>query len=145
MQYRNQVALVGRVLLGLMFVMSGFGKLMGFEGTVGYIASKGLPLPALLTVLTIGVELGGGLLLVTGLFARWAGFALAGFSILAAVVFHNYWDADQTSYMSQYLNFWKNISIAGGMLMVAAFGPGSIAFDGRSNRRVDTHGRHSIA
>ncbi len=145
MQYQNQVALVGRILLGLMFVMSGFEKVMGFEGTAGYIASKGLPLPAVLAALTIAVELGGGLMLVFGLFARWAGFALAGFSILAAVIFHNYWDAEQASYMEQYLNFWKNITVAGGMLMVAAFGPGSIAFDGRSSQRAGTRGRHSIA
>lgn len=136
MQYRNQLALVGRILLGLMFVMSGFGKIMGFAGTVGYIASKGLPLPTVLAALTIVVELGGGLMLVFGLLARWAGFALAGFSILAAVIFHNYWHADQASYMGQYLNFWKNITIAGGMLMVAAFGPGSIALDARSSQRA---------
>ena len=125
--------------------MSAFGKIMGFEGTAGYIASKGLPLPAVLAALTIVVELGGGLMLVFGLLARWAGFALAGFSILAAFIFHNYWDADQASYMGQYLNFWKNIAIAGGMLMVAAFGPGSIALDDRSSRPVDTRVRHSVA
>lgn len=144
-QYQNQVALAGRILLGLMFIMSGFGKIMGFEGTAGYIASKGLPLPAVLAALTIVVELGGGLMLVFGLFARWAGFALAGFSILAAVVFHNYWDADKASHMSQYINFWKNITIAGGMLMVAAFGPGSIGLGGRSSQGTETRARHSIA
>ncbi len=142
MQYQNQVALAGRILLGLMFIMSGFGKIMGFEGTAGYIASKGLPLPQVVAALTILVELGGGLMLVLGLFARWAGFALAAFSILAAFIFHNYWDADQASRMGQYLNFWKNITIAGGMLMVAAFGSGTVGVDSLLRHRVDTRGRH---
>jgi len=129
--FQNRIALVGRILLGLMFVMSGFGKIAGFEGTAGYIASRGLPLPEVLAALTIVVELGGGLLLLLGLFSRWAGLALAVFSVLAAFLFHNYWSADAASYMSQYINFWKNISIAGGMLLVSAFGPGSISIEGR--------------
>ena len=129
--FQNRIALVGRTLLGLMFVMSGFGKIAGFAGTAGYIASRGLPLPEVLAALTIVVELGGGLLLLVGLFSRWAGLALAVFSVLAAFLFHNYWSADAASHMSQYINFWKNISIAGGMLLVAAFGPGSISIEGR--------------
>ena len=129
--FQNRIALVGRVLLGLMFVMSGFGKIAGFEGTVGYIASQGLPLPQALAALTIVVELGGGLMLLLGLFSRWAGLALAVFSVLAAFIFHNYWNADAASHMGQYINFWKNISIAGGMLLVSAFGPGSISIEGR--------------
>ncbi len=129
--FQNRIALVGRILLGLMFVMSGFGKIAGFEGTAGYIASRGLPLPEVLAALTIVVELGGGLMLLLGLFSRWAGLALAVFSVLAAFLFHNYWSADAASHMGQYINFWKNISITGGMLLVAAFGPGSISIEGR--------------
>ena len=129
--FQNRIALVGRILLGLMFVMSGFGKIVGFEGTAGYIASRGLPWPELVTALTIVVELGGGLMLLLGLYSRWAGLALAAFSILAAVLFHNYWNADAASHMGQYINFWKNVSIAGGMLLITAFGPGSISIEGR--------------
>ncbi len=129
--FQNRIALVGRILLGLMFVMSGFGKIIGFEGTAGYIGSRGLPLPELVAALTIVVELGGGLMLLLGLYSRWAGLALAGFSILAAVLFHDYWNADAASHMGQYINFWKNVSIAGGMLLVTAFGPGSISIEGR--------------
>ena len=129
--FQNRVALLGRILLGLIFVMSGFGKIAGFAGTAAYIASRGLPLPEVLAALTIVVELGGGLMLLVGLFSRWAGLGLALFSILTALIFHNYWNADTAAHMSQYINFWKNISIAGGMLLVTAFGPGSISIEGR--------------
>ena len=71
-------ALVGRILLALIFIMSGFNKIGGFEGTAGYIASKGLPMPQVLAAATILVELGGGILLVVGWKARWAALAIAG-------------------------------------------------------------------
>ena len=87
---QSTTVLVGRILLGLIFVLSGFAKISGFDGTAGYIASKGLPLPQLLAALTIVVELGGGLALMAGLYTRQAVIALAGFSLLTAVVFHNF-------------------------------------------------------
>lgn len=122
-------ALAGRILLGVMFAMSGFDKIGGFEGTAGYIASKGLPLPQVLTVLTILVELGGGILLIVGWKARWAALALAVFTLLAAFLFHGYWGVPQAQRMSEYNSFWKNVTIAGGMLMVFAFGPGRHSLD----------------
>ena len=128
---QNQTALVGRILLGVFFVMSGFEKITGFQGTVGYISSAGLPLASVVAVLTILVELGGGLMLILGFHARWAAFALAAFSLAAAVLFHGYWAVPEAQRFGQYLNFWKNVTIAGGMLMLAAFGPGTLSVDGR--------------
>lgn len=123
------VALVGRILLAALFIISGFGKIGGFEGTAGYIASKGLPMPQVLAALTIVVELGGGILLAVGFKARWAALAIAVFTLLAAVLFHNFWTVDGPARMGEFNNFWKNISIVGGMLMVVAFGPGRLSID----------------
>ena len=122
-------ALVGRILLALIFILSGFGKITGFDGTVGYIASKGLPMPQVVAALTILVELGGGILLAVGYKARWAALALAAFSILAGLLFHNFWASPAAEAMNQQINFMKNLSIAGGMLMVFAFGPGRLSVD----------------
>ena len=122
-------ALVGRILLALIFITSGFSKITGFEGTVGYIASKGLPLPQIGAVIAIVVELGGGLMLAIGFKARWAALALAIFTLAAAILFHNYWAADAAQKMAQQVNFWKNISITGGMLLAFAFGPGRYSVD----------------
>ena len=128
---QSTTVLVGRILLGLIFVLSGFAKISGFDGTAGYNASKGLPLPQLLAALTIVVELGGGLALMAGLYTRQAVVALAGFSLLTAIVFHNFWAAPQAEQLMQQINFMKNLAIAGGMLVVAAFGPGRLSLDAR--------------
>jgi putative oxidoreductase len=122
-------ALVGRILLAAIFVMSGVSKIGGFEGTVGEIASKGLPMPQMVAALTILIELGGGILLVLGWKARWAALAIAVFTVLAAFLYHNYWAMTGDEVMPNQINFWKNLSIAGGMLMVLAFGPGRYSVD----------------
>lgn len=111
--------LVGRVLLSLIFIIAGWNKIGGFEGTAGYIASKGLPLPEVLLVLTILIELGGGLLLLLGLQARWAALAIFLFVILVSIVFHPFW-----SNPDEFNSFFKNLAIMGGMLYVVAHGSG---------------------
>jgi len=127
----DAVALVGRILLAAIFIKSGFGKITGFEGTVGYIASKGLPLPQIGAIVAILVELGGGILLAVGFKARWAALAMAIFTLAAGIIFHNYWAVDAAQRMGQEINFWKNISMTGGLLMVYAFGPGRYSVDKR--------------
>ena len=127
---QNTAALVGRIMLALIFITSGFGKIGGFEGTVGYIASKHLPLPQVGAIIAIVCELGGGLLLAVGFKARWAALVLAIFTLAAGILFHNYWDlTDAAQKMANQINFWKNIAISGGMLMVFAFGPGRYSLD----------------
>jgi putative oxidoreductase len=128
---QNTTVLAGRILLGLIFVLSGFGKIAGFEGTVGYISSKDLPLPTLLAALSIAVEIGGGLALVVGFFTRQAALVLAGFTLLAALLFHAFWAVPAAQAMGEQINFMKNLSIAGGMLVLAAFGPGSLSVGAR--------------
>ena len=125
----DTVVLIGRILLAVMFIISGFGKITGFDGTVGYIASKGLPLPQIVAIGTILVEVGGGIMLAVGYKARWAGLALAIFTLLAGIIFHNFWAAEAAQKMAQQINFMKNIAISGGMLMVFAFGPGRLSVD----------------
>ena len=117
--------LVGRILLALIFVMSGFSKITGFAGTAGYIASKGLPMAEVLTVLTIIIELGGGLLIIVGWQARWAAAAIFLFIIPVTFIFHAFWSVTdpQAQYMDM-LMFMKNLAIMGGMLMIVAYGSG---------------------
>jgi putative oxidoreductase len=125
----NGAALVGRILLALIFITSGFGKVTGFDGTVGYIASKGLPLAQIAAIIAIVAELGGGLMLAVGFKARWAALALAIFTLATGLLFHDFWNADAAAKMGQTINFWKNISMTGGMLMAFAFGPGAFSVD----------------
>ena len=131
---QNPLALIGRILLALIFVTSGFSKITGFEGTVGYIASKGLPMASIAAVIAIVIELGGGLAVVFGFMTRWAALALAVFSVVAAFIFHAYWGVPADQVMGQQINFWKNISIAGGFRVLAAFGPGAISLDAKRGR-----------
>ncbi|MBI3344194.1 MAG: DoxX family protein [Gammaproteobacteria bacterium] len=111
--------LVGRILLVLIFILSGYGKLTGWDGTLGFMASKGIPLTSLFLALTIAVELGGGLLIALGLYARWAALAIFLFLIPVTLIFHPFW-----SDPSQMNTFMKNIAIMGGMLYIMTYGSG---------------------
>jgi len=125
---RNTAAALGRILLGLLFVISGFGKITGFAGTAGYMASQGMPMAEALLVGAIAVELVGGLMLVAGFQARWAALAIAAFLVPTSLIFHNPIGPEGAAQMTQFL---KNLSIMGGMLVVAAFGPGAWSIDRR--------------
>ena len=116
--------LVARILLAQLFIVSGFGKIGGFGKTAAYMASKGMPMADALLVLTIALELGGGILLILGWQARWIAAAFFGFTFLAAVIFHPFWAVDAANFTSQLNNFMKNLSIMGGMLYVMAYGAG---------------------
>ena len=132
---QNTVAVVGRILIALIFVLSGFSKIGGFDGTVGYIASKGLPLPALGAVIAIVVELFGGIALILGLYTRWVALAMALFTLAAAVFFHNFWGVPAEQMMNQNIHFMKNISMVGGLLTVFAFGAGAFSLDARRGKQ----------
>ncbi|MEO6408674.1 MAG: DoxX family protein [Burkholderiaceae bacterium] len=128
---RTPLALIGRFLLALMFVLAGLSKITGFAGTVGYMSAKGIPAAEVLAVLTILLELGGGLALMAGFHARWAALGLALFTLLASVIFHNFWAVPEAQKMVQQLMFMKNLSVVGGLLMVAALGAGPASLDVR--------------
>jgi len=121
--------LVGRLMIAAIFVGSGFRKITGFDGTVGYIASKGLPLPQLAAIAAIIVELGGGILLILGWKTRWAAAAMCIFTVVAALIFHNFWAVPAEHAQNQMIHFMKNICMAGGLLYVVVFGSGPLAVD----------------
>lgn len=127
---QNPLSLIGRVLLALLFVPAGFSKIGGFTGTVGYIASKGVPLPELAAATAIGIELGLGLLLLIGWQTRWAALGIALFTLVISFIFHNFWAVPAEQVMQQQQAFFKNIGVIGGLLTVAAWGAGVWSVDG---------------
>jgi len=116
--------LIGRVVLSIIFIQAGWGKISGYAGTAEYMQAVGLP--GALLPLVILTELGGGLCVLLGLFTRYAAITLAGFCVLSAWFFH-YHPGDA----GQMINFMKNITIAGGFLVLAGAGPGALALDNR--------------
>jgi len=116
--------LAARVLLALIFIVSGVSKIFGYAGTVGYMEAMGVP--GILLPLVILVELVGGLAILVGFQTRIAAIALAGFTLLAGFLFH-YNPADQM----QTIMLMKNLAIAGGFLAILASGPGALSVDGR--------------
>jgi len=120
------VALIGRVLLSVIFILSGFSKLAAPAMMIGYISSVGLPLPQVALALAVIVEIGGGLALIAGYRTRTVAAVLAAFSVFTALAFHNAL-GDQ----NQFIHFFKNIAMAGGLLQVVAFGAGRFSLDAR--------------
>ena len=127
----NAVALAGRILLAAIFIISGAMKIPGFDGVVGYIASKGLPMPQVLAALTIALELGGGLMIAAGFKARWTALVFFLWLIPTTFIFHKFWGIDAAQVQNQMNNFLKNVSIMGGMLLLFAHGPGAYSVDKR--------------
>lgn len=127
----SPLVVIGRVLLALMFILSGFQKLTNLEGTAGFIASGGLPFPAFLAVVVGLLELFGGLAIAIGFQARIAAFALGLFTLAATFTFHRFWAVPAEQAYVQQLMFMKNLSVAGGMFIVAALGAGAVSLDAR--------------
>jgi putative oxidoreductase len=123
--------LLGRLLIGLPFLMSGFGKLTAYGATTAYIGSVGLPLAPLGWAIAVAFEVGGGLLLMLGFRARAVAFGMAVFVLATAIFFHRNF-ADQ----NQMIHFLKNIMIAGGLLQIAHFGAGRFSLDARDPKHV---------
>ena len=121
---------IGRVLLSLIFVMSGVTKITSFAATQGYMEAMGVP--GALLPFVIVLEVAGGMAVILGWKTRLAALALAGFSILSALLFHANFN-DQM----QMIMFMKNFAIAGGFLLLVAQGAGSFALDNRIDRRVE--------
>ena len=127
----NALNLAGRVLLAALFLPAGIGKLTGFAGTVGYIASVGLPLPAVGAVLALVVEIAGGLALIAGFGTRIAALVLAAFTLVASFFFHAFWAVPADQALMVQLLFFKNVAVVGGLLALAANGAGGWSLDAR--------------
>ncbi|MEA2779586.1 MAG: putative oxidoreductase [Rhodospirillaceae bacterium] len=134
-QSRGNALLVSRVLMALIYVNSGFGKLTNFTGFAEYLAGKGVPAATVLAILAVAAEFLGGLCVLLGLWTRPAALVLFVFTGFAAVIGHPFWAADAASYQSQFINFMKNLSIMGGFLTLFVAGAGPISVDAKVSRR----------
>jgi len=123
----------GRVFLSALFLLSGLGKLGAYAATAGYMSAMGVP--DWLLPLVIATEIGGGLAIALGWKTRVVAFLMAGFTLISALIFHTHF-ADP----NQMINFWKNVAIAGGFLLLVVHGAGPLSLDqrfGRATRAVD--------
>jgi putative oxidoreductase len=108
----------GRAALGTLFLIAGINKIAGFDAVSGWMAASGVPAAGLMLVLTIVIEVAGGLMLILGLQARIAALAIALFLIPVTLLFHAFWSADAAGFQNQLTQFLKNVAIFGGMLLV---------------------------
>ncbi|EJN08413.1 DoxX family protein [Herbaspirillum sp. YR522] len=111
---------IGRILLASLFVISGIFKIMGFAGTVAYFTGLGLPVPTLAVLVTIAVEVGGGLLLMTGRGVKPVALVIAVFTVGATVSAHHFWNLEGAAAQAQLTHFLKNVSIIGALLLVSS-------------------------
>jgi putative oxidoreductase len=131
-RHEGLVVLLGRLAIGVLFLPSGFNKLSAPAGFAGYLAKSGLPGPLVAWAVLAGlIEFFAGLAIVVGFKTRTAALLLCLFTIVAAFIGHPYWAADDAARMSQYINFWKDIAIAGGLLFLFSRGAGPISLDRR--------------
>ena len=134
--WTNFIALVGRILLAVLFVQGGYNKMFGgTAGTVANMTSHGIPFPNILVWGAVVVELGIGLCLMAGLLARWAALILAAYTLALGLIFHTYWLAPAAEARFERIIFFNHISIIGGMLAIVAFGAGCYSLDALSGRR----------
>jgi len=140
---RTYGPLAARILFAQLFILSGVGKIGGFAGTAAFMTGVGLPAAKILLVLTIVLEVGGGLLLIVGWQTRWVAAALGGFVFLTAMIFHPFWDSDKAVFLSQLNHFMKNLAIMGGMLYVMAYGAGPLSVDRARGDGETAHGTNA--
>ncbi len=126
--------LLARILLAGVFIVFGWLQLTRYGFYIGYATKFGVPLPSILMAFAILVELGGGLMLLVGWKTRWAGLALAIFTIIVTCFFHRYWEFDPAQAPIQMANFYKNLSMIGGLLYVYFYGAGQYSLDAREAR-----------
>jgi len=128
--YHPTLLLLGRILLSLVFLVAGLRKVMGVAGTVGYFTKLGMPMPDVMVYVAIIIEVGCSLMLIVGWKARYAAWILALFVLIATFFAHRFWQiSDAAQYGNQLNHFLKNFAIIGGMLFVAACGPGRLSVD----------------
>lgn len=128
---RQYGPLAGRILMALIFLVSGFGKITGFAGTAGFMASKGMPFAEVLLAGALVFELAGAIMLILGWRVHWGALLLIVFMIPATLMFHNFWAVDAAQYQNQLNHFLKNVAMVGGLLYVMAFGAGPLSLDSR--------------
>jgi putative oxidoreductase len=129
--YKDELLLVARVLLMALFVIFGWGKLMGFSVTAAYMEATGLPLPTLAAASALIMELFVGLAILAGFYTRPLALLLALYTLLTAMIGHRFWLLADAARIEAMINFYKNVSIAGGLLLLCITGPGKYSVDRR--------------
>ena len=126
-RWRDELILLARILMMVLFVMSGWGKLTGFQGTVGYMTSTGAPMPMVAAAVAVVMEFGVGIALLIGLWTRPLALLMALFVLGTSFIAHSYWDMQGAMEAANKIQFYKNLSIMGGLFLLAATGPGRYA------------------
>ncbi len=129
--YQSTLNLIGRLLIVALFLPAGLGKIAGFEGTLGYFASLGIPAPVFALVATIVIEVLGSIALIVGFQTRIVAVIMAIFTLIAAATGHAFWAAPADAAFIAQLLFFKNVAVMGGLLVLASAGAGSFSIDGR--------------
>lgn len=130
-QSREVMLLIARIAIVVLFILFGFPKMTGFNGTVQYMASLGAPMPVLAAIIAVVMEVPAAILIVLGFFTRPLAVLFVFYTLGTAVIGHHYWDMSGDAVMPNMINFYKNISIAGAFLLLAITGPGAISIDQR--------------
>jgi putative oxidoreductase len=131
---KDGIILAARILLVILFLIFGWQKLTGYSGTVAYMQMTGAPLPHLSALVAIVVELFVGLAVLLGILTRPFTLLLAAYSVLTAYIGHRYWTMTGVAHFEAEINFYKNISIAGGFLLLYVTGPGIFSIDALMKR-----------
>jgi putative oxidoreductase len=128
---KDAIILVARILLMVLFVMFGWSKLTGFAGTVAYMTSSGAPVPEVSAVIAVVMEFAVGIALVVGFYTRPLALLLALYTLGTAIIGHHYWNMTGAMQYANMINFYKNISIIGGLLLLCVTGAGRYSIDRR--------------
>ncbi|HEY0834692.1 MAG TPA: DoxX family protein [Azospirillum sp.] len=132
---QDLLLLLARVLIGAIFVESGFGKLTDLAGFTAGLEGMGVPMPMVLGGIGAVVEFFGGLAIVLGAWTWLAAILVAGFTVVATLLAHRFWDVPAEQQRMQFIQFMKNLAIIGGLLALAAAGAGRYSVDGARRRR----------
>ncbi|MFY9992413.1 MAG: DoxX family protein, partial [Rhodoplanes sp.] len=134
--WADPLLLIARVLLGYIFLLGGWGKLLGLAGFATYLERQGLPASYPLAVLGAGVEFLGGLALIFGFVTRFAALALVAFTLVATGIAHRFWEFDEAARRGQATSFNKNMTMIGGLLALIVAGPGRFSIDRLAARKT---------
>ena len=128
---RSFLLLIARIAIVVLFIIFGYPKLTGFSGTVQYMTSLGAPMPMLPAIVAVVMEVPAAILIVLGFFTRPLAVIFVFYTLGTAVIGHHYWDMTGDAVLPNMINFYKNVSIAGGFILLAITGPGAISLDRR--------------
>jgi putative oxidoreductase len=128
---RDEWLLLARILMVILFVWSGWGKLIGFSGTVAMTTGMGLPIPTVAAIVVVVVEFFVGIAVALGFLTRPLALLLAVYTLATAFIGHHYWTMTGDAQVANMINFYKNVSMTGGFLLLAVTGPGKYSIDRR--------------